>query len=63
MSVILPRLQPGRCPSAGGKDGFVISKVGVSKSEAGLDLTVISLDAHGGALTLKAERSRHRARN
>ena len=51
-------------PAAGGKKSFLIPKVDVSESEAGLELTVelpgfdekdISIEVHDGVMTLKAQ--------
>ncbi|MEJ2411341.1 MAG: Hsp20/alpha crystallin family protein, partial [Novosphingobium sp.] len=50
--------------ASGGKDGFVIPKVDVAETDAGLELTAelpgfdekdVALDIHDGVLTIKAE--------
>jgi HSP20 family protein len=56
-------------PFVAGRDGFLIPKVDVSESEAGLELTAelpgfdekdVSLDIHEGILTIKAEHKQDR---
>jgi len=53
----------------GGKDGFLVPKVDVAETEAGLELTAelpgfdekdVTLDIHDGVLTIKAEHSEQR---
>lgn len=59
-------------PFAKGKEGFVLPKVDVAETEAGLELTAelpgfdekdVSLDIHEGVLTIKAEHKEEREEN